>query len=81
MANIDAAGAAIYFETAGAGEPIVLIPGFASGLWSWFCQADLAKHLRVITFDPRGIGRSLSAVTGELSIKTFAEDVLGTAIA
>ncbi len=77
MPNIDAAGAAIYFETAGAGEPIVLIPGFASGLWSWFCQADLAKHLRVITFDPRGIGRSLSAVTGELSIKTFAEDVLG----
>ena len=80
MPTIDAAGAAIYHETSGTGEPLVLIPGFSSGLWSWSWQSDLAKDFRVITFDPRGIGKSLSenrADVANLSIATFAEDVLG----
>ena len=79
MPIVDAAGAAIYFETVGSGDPLVLIPGFASGAWSWFCQADLAKDLRVITFDPRGIGKSSFAantISSDVTIKTFAEDVL-----
>ena len=79
MPIIDAAGAAIYFETVGSGDPIVLIPGFASGAWSWFCQADLAKDFCVITFDPSGVGRSRSgqdANLSDLSVKTFADDVL-----
>ena len=79
MPIVDAAGAAIYFETVGSGDPLVLIPGFASGAWSWFCQADLAKDLRVVTFDPRGIGKSSFAantISSDVTIKTFAEDVL-----
>ena len=80
MAIFDVVGASIHFETAGSGDPLVLIPGFASGIWSWFCQEDLAKDLRVITFDPRGIGKSRfsdKANLADLTIKTFAEDVLG----
>ncbi len=49
----------MYYESEGEGEPLILIPGFASGAWTWFCQTkDLSKDFRVITFDPRGIGKS-----------------------
>ncbi len=76
MPIIDAAGAAIYYEARGAGDPLILIPGFASGAWSWFRQADLAKNSYVIIYDPRGIGRSPIEDGVHLSIKAFAEDVL-----
>ena len=79
MPIIDAAGAAIYYETVGSGDPLVLIPGFASGAWSWFCQGDLAKDLCVITFDPSGIGRSRAvqdANLSDISMTTFVDDVL-----
>lgn len=69
----------IYFETHGTGEPLILIPGFASGAWNWFCQIDeLSKHLQVIAFDPRGIGQSKNAVENlqKLCLKTFVDDVL-----
>jgi pimeloyl-ACP methyl ester carboxylesterase len=70
----------LYFETHGAGEPLILIPGFASGLWTWYCQIEeLSKHFRVIVFDPRGVGKSRienSAETANLSMVTFVEDVL-----
>ncbi|MEQ1641852.1 MAG: alpha/beta hydrolase [Pyrinomonadaceae bacterium] len=74
MPTIQAAEAAIYYEVAGSGEPIVFIPGFASGIWGWFCQTDLTDQFRVITFDPRGIGRSRSG-SAVMSIDTFVDDV------
>lgn len=70
----------IYYETHGAGEPLILIPGFASGAWNWFRQIEeLSKDFLVITFDPRGIGRSKAADFTDLtnlSMRTFVEDVL-----
>lgn len=66
----------LYFESHGIGKPLILIPGFASGAWSWFCQIeDLAKKFQVITFDPRGIGKSKGDLQN-LSLKTFVEDIL-----
>jgi pimeloyl-ACP methyl ester carboxylesterase len=78
MPIIDIAGAMIYFETAGRGEPLILIPGFASGIWSWFCQDDLTDAVQLIKFDPRGIGRSQPdrAAAGPVTIDTFVGDVL-----
>ncbi|MDQ3713399.1 MAG: alpha/beta hydrolase [Acidobacteriota bacterium] len=71
----------LYFESHGAGEPVVLIPGFASGAWSWFKQTEeLSKNFRVVTFDPRGIGKSNSPNVrngNNFPLETFAEDVLG----
>lgn len=70
----------IYYESRGAGEPLVLIPGFASGAWSWFRQTeDLSKDFLVVTFDPRGVGKSRARSENDLknlSMKTFVEDVL-----
>ncbi len=70
----------LYFGTHGTGEALILIPGFASGAWSWFRQLDeLSKDFQIITFDPRGIGRSKASDEDlqNLSMKTFVEDVIG----
>ncbi len=50
----------IWFEVHGSGEPtILLIPGWGLPLQSWKAQIPyLARHFRVIAFDPRGTGRS-----------------------
>lgn len=69
----------LFYETHGAGEPLMLIPGFASGAWTWFRQTeDLAKDFRVITFDPRGIGRSnaFDEDLQNLSLEVFVTDIL-----
>ncbi len=69
----------MFYETHGAGEPLILIPGFASGAWTWFGQIeDLAESFQVVTFDPRGIGKSKIRKNERqnLSTKTFVEDVL-----
>jgi pimeloyl-ACP methyl ester carboxylesterase len=70
----------LFYETNGTGESVILIPGFASGAWTWFRQIEeLAKDFRVITFDPRGIGKSQSENPDDLtnlSMQTFVEDVL-----
>jgi pimeloyl-ACP methyl ester carboxylesterase len=71
----------LFYETRGAGEPLILIPGFASGAWTWIFQTgELSKYFRVITFDPRGIGKSKIETAGDaknLSMETFVTDVLG----
>lgn len=47
------------YQNYGAGEPLVLITGFAAGAWIWFRQANsLSQNFRVVTFDPPGIGKS-----------------------
>ena len=69
----------MFFETKGKGKPLVLIPGFASGAWTWFRQTEyLAKNFQVVTFDPRGIGKSKveNSELQNLSMKTFVADVL-----
>ncbi len=65
----------LYYETHGTGEPLVLIPGFASGVWIWFKQIEeLSKSFRVITFDPRGVSHS-DKLQETLTIKTIADDI------
>ena len=70
----------MFYESRGEGEPLILIPGFASGAWNWHWQTkDLAKYFQVIIFDPRGIGKSKVETENDLknlSMRVFAEDVL-----
>lgn len=80
MSKIEFEDFEIYYESRGAGEPLVSISGFASGAWNWNWQIeDLSKDFQVITFDPRGIGKSKvknETSLKNLSMRVFAEDVL-----
>lgn len=66
----------LHYESAGKGEPLMLVPGFASGAWSWNWQIDdLSEDFRVITFDPRGVARSKIDDGTPVSIDLIADDV------
>src|SRR5215213_6992690 len=75
MPGIQVGELQLYYEIHGRGEPLVLIPGFRTGLWLWFKQVEaLARKFRVITFDPRGIGQS--ADSGEpFTIAKLADEL------
>lgn len=74
--SIDIDNGKVVFEVRGSGQPLVLIPGFASGAWSWQYQtAYLANDFSVITFDPRGVSRSVLNEGGTISIDLIADDI------
>ena len=76
MPIAEVSGASIYFDTCGEGEPVILVPGFASGAWSWSWQtADLSSCFQVITFDPRGVSRSKLHDGAKVSIELLADDI------
>jgi pimeloyl-ACP methyl ester carboxylesterase len=57
--EVEIAGATLYYETSGAGEPILLIPGLGLDHTYYRLGAPLlAQHMQVLAVDPRGIGRS-----------------------
>jgi 3-oxoadipate enol-lactonase len=77
MPKVQANDIDIYFEIKGAGEPLLLIAGFASDLTIWSKMVSpLAEQYRVIVFDNRGIGRS-SAPDSPYTIRQMAEDTVG----
>ncbi len=59
MPHAEARGARIYYEIRGAGDPLLLIPGFGAVIpVYWANRPELARRFRVIALDPRGAGRS-----------------------
>lgn len=70
----------LFHQVQGAGEALILIPGFASGAWTWYCQtAELAKDFRVVTYDPRGVAKSRIEAPSDaenLSMETFVKDAV-----
>lgn len=76
MAKAVINGIGIYYEIAGNGPPIVIIAGQGSGPAARQPLIDgLARHHTVLTFDPRGTGRSDPAAQGD-SMETLAGDAL-----
>jgi pimeloyl-ACP methyl ester carboxylesterase len=76
MPTVEISGAGLYYNVKGEGEPLVLIPGFASGAWSWSWQVDeLSRSFRIVTFDPRGIGQSEMGENHAGAIERIADDV------
>jgi 3-oxoadipate enol-lactonase len=68
-------GVAIAYETAGAGDPIVLVHGLGSYAGDWRPQIDaLAPAFRVVAVDLRGHGDS-GTPPGPYSVPRFAADV------
>jgi 3-oxoadipate enol-lactonase len=66
----------LYWESVGDGPPVLLIMGLglSGGAW-WRTVPVLARSLRVITFDARGIGRS-SSVRHNYSVEAMADDAV-----
>jgi 3-oxoadipate enol-lactonase len=66
----------LYWESVGDGPPVLLIMGLglSGGAW-WRTVPVLARRLRVITFDARGIGRSPS-LRRSYSVEAMADDAV-----
>ncbi|MGH7810162.1 MAG: alpha/beta fold hydrolase, partial [Candidatus Binatia bacterium] len=53
-------GVNLYYETHGAGEPLLLFPStaFSAEVWKLYQVPGLAKSLQLILHDPRGCPRT-----------------------
>lgn len=75
MPTASVRGVELYYEEHGRGEPLVLVPGFGTGLWIWYRQVPtLAERFRVIVFDPRGVARS-TAADEPFTMRDLADDL------
>jgi pimeloyl-ACP methyl ester carboxylesterase len=75
MPKVTVRGLELYYEEHGRGEPLVLVPGFGTGLWIWYRQVPaFAERFRVIVFDPRGVARS-EAPDAPFTLRDLADDL------
>jgi len=67
----------LYYETHGAGQPLVLISGLGYPLWQWHKMVPfLAEHFQVVTFDNRGMGQT-DKPAGPYTAQMLAADTAG----
>jgi pimeloyl-ACP methyl ester carboxylesterase len=67
----------MYYEVHGRGEPLVMIPGFASGIGGFFMHVPVfSRNYRVVTVDNRGAGRS-DAPDVPYTMEMMADDLAG----
>jgi len=60
------AGADLYYEVAGSGHPIVLVPAYGFDTRCWADQVgSFSQSFTVVRYDPRGFGRSSLPVEGQ----------------
>jgi len=70
-------GINISYKVEGAGEPLILIIGFAGTWMAWIFQRPaFRKYFQVITFDNRGVGGS-DKPSGPYSMRAMADDTIG----
>ena len=66
----------LYWESSGAGAPVLLIHGLGLSGGAWWRTVDaLSPSMRVITYDHRGIGRSQSLMPA-FTTEAMADDAL-----
>lgn len=76
MQFIEAGDLKIRYELKGSGYPLVLIMGFSGSMDWWdveFIDA-LAEKYRVLVFDNRGAGRTVTPPEGDFTLEMFAGD-------
>jgi len=75
MPTVRAGDINVYYETAGAGEPLVLIPYLAADQACYAFQVpEYAKHFTCISVDLRGAGQT-DKPTGTYTTELFADDI------
>jgi pimeloyl-ACP methyl ester carboxylesterase len=73
---IETNGTPLYWETAGSGEPVLLVMGLGMPATGWWRTIPvLAKRFRVLAFDNRGSGRS-GKPRGPYSLAQLVADAL-----
>jgi pimeloyl-ACP methyl ester carboxylesterase len=72
--RLDVPGAALHYETRGSGPALLLIPGGPTDAHAFDGLAPLLTGT-VITYDPRGLGRS-TCEPGPITVHQQAEDAL-----
>jgi 3-oxoadipate enol-lactonase len=76
MPSVESGGAEIYYETAGDGDPLVMIMGLGADSRGWAMQqAAFAEHYRLVLMDNRGVGKS-SVPPPPYTVKQMAADTL-----
>jgi 3-oxoadipate enol-lactonase len=76
MPIVRSGDADIAYETAGQGDPLLMIMGFLADSRMWVLQTPVfAEHFTCITFDNRGVGMS-SIPPGPYSMEQMAADAL-----
>lgn len=74
MPLTDSNGTKIYWEEDGAGDPLLMIMGLGYTHEMWYrSRPVLSKHLRMILFDNRGVGKS-GQPEGPYTIGQMADD-------
>jgi 3-oxoadipate enol-lactonase len=70
-------GCRIWYDEAGSGEPLLLLPGQASGhrMWDDVLPSFAHRH-RVLVYDHRGTGKSDAPLEPPYSIELFAADAI-----
>jgi 3-oxoadipate enol-lactonase len=77
MPKIGIGDAQIHYHVHGTGEPVLLIAGLASDLYTWKkALPELANHHQVIVFDNRGSGLTETS-PAEFTIATLSDDAAG----
>lgn len=76
MPRVSIGDAEIYYEEAGQGEPLLLVPGLSGQGSFWSQQVEaFQRDFRVIVHDHRGAGRSTHSHI-KYSVEQMADDVL-----
>lgn len=76
MPTVSIGDAEIYYEEAGTGEPLMLVPGLGGGAGVWHRQVPaLSKDFRTIAHDHRGCGRSTYSMI-DYSVDQMAADAI-----
>jgi len=77
MPFVEIQGARIFYKERGKGDPIVLVPGLGGHSLAFNpIFGILARKMRVIGFDPRGLGRSEGG-EGDTGLQRQVEDLVG----
>lgn len=77
MPDLKRQNGSIYWDVRGSGEPIVLLRGLGRTVRHWLgYDEELAKTMRVVTLDLRGVGKSTQAHGWSDSLFDLADDVV-----
>ncbi len=77
MPFVEIQGTKIFYKERGRGDPIVLVPGLGGHSVAFNpIFGILARNMRAIGFDPRGLGRS-GGGEGDIGLQRQVEDLVG----